>query len=180
MVRFRSLVAAALLVLVTPVAAARAQGSAESQVRTAMNGFMSALNALDATAMATYFADDITAFVPTAQTDRAEGKGAVSRIFSTFVERTKPTTAKLSLVPEAMTVEASGNLGLVTFQIREPATVRRRTFVWRKVKGNWLIAHFHASDVALVKPQHMEPAQLESRPCPDSGSEQSSCVTRKF
>jgi len=33
-------------------------------VRAAMAGFMDALNALDADRMASYFADDITAFVP--------------------------------------------------------------------------------------------------------------------
>jgi hypothetical protein len=102
--------------------------------------------------MSRYFADDISAFVPTAQTDRAQGKAAVDRIFRLFVERTKPTTATINLVPEAMEIDATSQLAVVSFQIHEPTTVRRRTFIWRNVNGRWLISHFHASDVAVPKP----------------------------
>ncbi len=152
MLRARTLLAALCLLAVAPLAALHAQGTDEAQLRRAMQGFMGALNALDAKGMSAYFADDITAFVPTAQSDRANGKGAVDRIFSAFVEKAKPTTPRLSLVPEAMQIDASPTLGVVNFQIHEPTTVRRRTFVWRKVDGRWLISHFHASDVPVAKP----------------------------
>ncbi len=90
-------------------------------VRAAMNGFMEALNALDADAMASYFADDITGFVPIAQPQRANGKAAVTAIFREFVAQTKPTTPRLHLV-------------------------NRRTFVFRRTDGKWLIVHLHASN----------------------------------
>ncbi len=113
-----------------------------------MSGFMDALNALDAERMSRFFAEDITAFVPVAQGDRVEGREAVTRIFRNYVERTRPTTPRLNLIPEDVEVIVSGDLGMVSFNIREPATrmTRRRTFVFTRSGGAWLIRHFHASD----------------------------------
>jgi uncharacterized protein (TIGR02246 family) len=145
---------AVLLCLAAGHAAAAQNGSPEAEVRAAMSGFMDALNALDADRMATFFAPDITAFVPVAQAERVEGKDAVVRIFRAFVERTRPVTSRLSLVPEDLKVEISGSLAVVTFNVRDTAAslVRRRTFVWRRVEDRWLISHFHASDLAPPRP----------------------------
>jgi ketosteroid isomerase-like protein len=126
----------------------------EAGVRAAMSGFMDALNALDANAMSSFFAEDITAFVPVAQDDRVQGRDAVTRIFRNFVARTKPATARLHLVPEDLEIQVSGNLGIVTFNIRDkaPDVTRRRTFVFVRSGNRWLIRHFHASDfVAAAK-----------------------------
>jgi ketosteroid isomerase-like protein len=122
--------------------------SDESAVRSAMNGFMDALNALDADRMSAYFADDITGFVPLAQADRVEGREAMTRIFRNFVVRTKPTTPQLNIVPEDMEVLVSGDLGVVSFNVREksPDVTRRRTFVFIRHGDRWLIRHAHASD----------------------------------
>lgn len=119
-------------------------------VRAAMDGFMAALNALDADAMASYFADDVTAFVPIAQPQRANGKAEVAAIFRSFVAQTKPTTAKLNLVPDNLIVESSGDYGLVSFEMRTPAMQNRRTFVFRRIGGKWLIVHLHASNSPLA------------------------------
>lgn len=115
-----------------------------------MSGFMDALNRLDADGMAAFFAPDISAFVPVVQAERVEGKAAVDRIFRAFVERTRPTTARLSLVPEDLEVTSTSTLAVVTFNIRNSGAgvVRRRTFVWQRTGGRWLIRHFHASDLA--------------------------------
>jgi ketosteroid isomerase-like protein len=120
----------------------------ESAVRAAMASFMDALNALDVARMDAAFTDDVTAFVPLAQPDEAVGRAAVTRIFRTFADRTRATTARLNLVPEDEQVEASATLAVVTFQIHEtsPRITRRRTFVFRRVGDTWLISHFHASD----------------------------------
>lgn len=109
---------------------------------------MSALNDLDADRMSAFFAEDITAFVPLAQADRVEGRAAVTRIFRNFVARTKPTTQRLALVPEDIEAHVSGDIGVVTFNIREkaPKVTRRRTFVFFRSGDVWLIRHFHASD----------------------------------
>jgi ketosteroid isomerase-like protein len=113
-----------------------------------MTGFLDALNALDVPRMSADFADDITAFVPSAQIDRVEGKAAVTAIFSAFAERGKAAPRATS-VPDDMRIEVSGSLAVVTFMVHDapPKPTRRRTFVWRKVGTRWLISHFHASDI---------------------------------
>lgn len=117
-----------------------------TSVREAMNGFMEALNALDVDRMSTFFADDITAFVPTAQADRINGKPAVVEVFRQFVETTRKTTSRLEIVPEDLEVDADDKTALVTFNVRSAGSVLRRTFVFRHQGGQWLIVHFHASN----------------------------------
>lgn len=138
-----------LFVLLTACASTASRGGDDAAVRAAMNGFLDALNALDADRMASYFTDDVTAFVPLAQADRADGRAAVAGIFRAFVERTKPAVGRLDIRPADMTVESSGNLAVVTFNVRERESIRRRTFVFRRTGDRWLISHFHASDFKL-------------------------------
>ena len=118
-------------------------------VQAAMTGFLDALNELDVPRMSADFADDITAFVPSAQVDRVEGKAAVTAIFSAFANRGK-TAPRATSVPDDMRIEVSGSLAIVHFMVHDapPKPTRRRTFVWRKVGKRWLISHFHASDIA--------------------------------
>lgn len=118
----------------------------EAAVRAAMADFMSALNALDADRITATFAEDATTFFPLAQPQRANGRAEIGAIFHTFVEKTKPKVDKLNLVPEDMTVETSGDMALVTFQIKGSAISARRTFVFRRIGGRWMIEHLHASD----------------------------------
>lgn len=116
-----------------------------------MSGFMDALNALDAGKMSSFFAEDITAFVPVAQADRVEGRAALTNIFQKFVDRTKPAVSRLNLVPEDLEVLVSGDLAMVSFNIREKAlnVTRRRTVIFIRREGHWLMRHMHASDFAL-------------------------------
>jgi ketosteroid isomerase-like protein len=145
----RCSIAVALLCL--SLGAARAQSADSTAVRATMVDFIDALNALDVGRMSADFADDITAFVPSAQVDRVEGKTAVVEIFRTFAERAN-TLPRTTSVPEDMRVEVSGSLAVVHFMVRgtPPTPTRRRTFVFRRVGQRWLISHFHASD--LVSP----------------------------
>ena len=146
----RSFIVVAMLL--APVdKAASAQSSDSTAVRAAMVDWLDALNALDVPRMSAGFADDITAFVPSAQVDRVEGKAAVVEIFRAFADRAK-TLPRATTVPEDMRIEASPSLAVVHFMVRgtAPAPTRRRTFVFRKVGQRWLISHFHASD--LVPP----------------------------
>jgi len=119
-----------------------------------MSGFMDALNALDAGKMSSFFAEDITAFVPVAQADRVEGRAALTTIFQKFVDRTKPTVSRLNLVPEDLEMLVSGDLAMVSFNIREKAlnVTRRRTVIFVRRDGHWLMRHMHASDFTSPKP----------------------------
>ena len=117
--------------------------SDEAGVRAAMNEVMDALNALDLPRIAAAFADDIDAFVPVAQGPRVEGKAALVKVFEGYIALQKTPT---HLVPEDMKVAVSGDVGIVSFQIKNPNVTSRRTFVFRKIGGRWLITHFHASN----------------------------------
>jgi ketosteroid isomerase-like protein len=123
-----------------------AHATSETSVREAMNGFLEALNALDVERMSAFFADDITAFVPTAKAERVDGKPAVVEVFRQFVEATRKSTSRLEIVPENLEVDANGDIGIVTFNVRSAGSVLRRTFVFRHQGGRWLIVHFHASN----------------------------------
>lgn len=136
-----------LLVLLTGAcASAPAPVANVASVREAMNGFMEALNALDVDRMAAFFADDITAFVPTAKAERVDGKPAVVEVFRQFVETTRKTTSRLEIVPEDLEVSADDKTALVTFNVRSAGSVLRRTFIFRHQGSQWLIVHFHASN----------------------------------
>lgn len=148
MMRFRA-VLFALLLLPAAVAGAAAPPSppAADAVPAAMAGFMAALNALDLEGMARFFAEDVTAFVPSAQAERAEGKAAVVEIFRRYVETTRASTPRTNLVPEDQRIDVRGETAVVSFHVRNAGTVARRTFVFRAEAGRWLISHFHASNL---------------------------------
>lgn len=110
---------------------------------------MEALNALDVEGMAQFFANDITAFVPSAQAERAEGKAVVVEIFRRYVETTRATASRTNLVPEDLRIDVQGGTAVVSFHMRSADAVARRTFVFREQGGRWLISHFHASSFPL-------------------------------
>lgn len=112
---------------------------------------MEALNRLDLEGMAGFFADDITAFVPQAQAERAEGKPAVVEIFRRYVETTRATTSRTNLVPEDLLIDVQGRTAIVSFHVRSADAVARRTFVFREQDGRWLISHFHASNFLTIR-----------------------------
>ena len=128
---------------------ASAPRSGADSVRATLDGFLSALNALDADRIASYFADDVTAFVPTAQASRLDGKAALTEVFRAYCEKTRKIRSHTNIVPENLTVEQAGSAGIVTFEVPSPASVARRTFVLRHHNGRWLISHFHASNFGL-------------------------------
>ena len=111
---------------------------------------MAALNALDLEGMAQFFAEDITAFVPSAQAERAEGKAAVVEIFRRYVETTRAATSRTNLVPEDLRIDVRGETAVVSFHVQNAGTVARRTFVFREEAGRWLISHFHASNFSVT------------------------------
>jgi len=108
-----------------------------------MSVFMDALNDLDADRLATFFADDATAFFPTIKPERIDGKAAVAQVFRDYVTA---STKKTNIVPEDLHIAQTGDLAVVTFNVHNPSAVSRRTFVWRRDKDTWRIVHLHASN----------------------------------
>jgi ketosteroid isomerase-like protein len=129
-----------VLLLVPALACASAR---DAGVRTAMAGFMDALNDLDADRIATHFADDATAFFPVVKAERLDGKAAIVAVFRDYVAA---NTKKTNIVPEDLHVTQSGDIAIVTFNVHNPSAVSRRTFVWRRDAGTWRIVHMHASN----------------------------------
>lgn len=135
-------------VLIALFACACATTQTDAPIRAAMSGFMDALNSLDADRMATYFADDITAFVPIAKGERVNGKAAIVEIFRNYSESTKKNVSRTNIVPEELRVDRYGDTAIVTFNVHNPSAISRRTFVFHRENGKWLITHFHASNTA--------------------------------
>jgi ketosteroid isomerase-like protein len=123
----------------------------DAGVRAAMSRFLTALNQLDTTTMNASFADDISAFVPTATAERVNGKAAVARIFEAFAATARARGDRLDIRPEGLSVEAVGDTGFASFTARDSSggTLSRRTFIFHQRGGRWLIVHFHASNVPL-------------------------------
>jgi ketosteroid isomerase-like protein len=112
-----------------------------------MDGFISALNALDTERIAGFLAPDITVFVPTVQPGRVSGKAKVVEIFRGYVDTTKKTVARTSIVPEDLLIELGGDVAVVSFTVQNSGSMARRTFVFRRGGEAWLISHFHASNL---------------------------------
>jgi ketosteroid isomerase-like protein len=144
---FRSISPALVLILLAGCAST--PPASEASVQVAMAGFMEALNALDTDRIASYFDDDVTAFVPRAQGERVDGKVALVKIFANYVKVTRATTSRTNLVPEDQRIDLYGDTAVVSFHLRSPDAVGRRTFVFRRRAGQWRIVHFHASSFAV-------------------------------
>ena len=141
---------AACVAVSLPFASLSAQASADSAgVSRAMMSFLDALNTLDLAGMTSFFADDVTAFVPSAQAGEVSGKAAVTEIFRVFVETSRKVANRKPAAPMGLSVQASGDLGFASFSVSTATgVVRRRTFIWKRTGSGWRIAHFHASDVS--------------------------------
>ena len=133
-----------------------------------MTEFIDALNALDVEHMSRCFTADVTAFVPAAQDGLVDGRAALTDVFRRFADRVRPTTPRLGLVPQDVRVQQGGDLAVVTFQIVEaaPRVTRRRTFVFRREGGRWLISHMHASDLVPPLPSTPPTAPSSGRRAP--------------
>jgi uncharacterized protein (TIGR02246 family) len=138
-----------LRVLLAGTLVGAAPGQDESAVRAALSRYIDALNALDAEGMAACFTEDATAFVPSAQAERVEGRPALLSIFRGFVARSGAAAPRQPVVAQDLRVDVSGDLALATFEVRRQASLNRRSFVLRRSSSGWLISHFHASDFVL-------------------------------
>jgi ketosteroid isomerase-like protein len=132
---------ALILLLVT---AGCASAPPETGAREAMAGFMAALNDLDAEGINGYFAEEASAFFPVVKAERVDGQAAIAAVFRDFVAG---TPNKMNIVPEDLRVDEYGDVAVVTFNVRNPNVISRRTFVWQRRAGAWRIVHMHASNV---------------------------------
>ena len=112
----------------------------------AMREWMTTLNSLDEARVVDAFAEDATAFFPTAKAERVDGKAAIAAVFREYFAA---NTKKTNIVPEDLRVQQFGDVAVITFNVHNPSATSRRTFVWRRDARGWRIAHMHASNTPI-------------------------------
>src|SRR5688572_21421285 len=155
----------ALAPLSSSALAARCQSSPQANVppadsdsaavRKAAEAFIEAFNNLEWEKFSRSFSDDATVFFPFSQVPRrASGRAEVEGVFKLFFDdlrKRKPGPPYQNIVPQEVMVQMLGNAAVVTFHLVGGDSVSRRTLVYQKQKGEWLITHLHASNVAKPK-----------------------------
>ena len=135
---------------------APAADPAAQDVQAAAAAFVEAFNNLDWEKFRLGFSDDATVFFPFPQFPRrASGRAEVEAIFKRFFDEARKRKAAppyLNIEPKEMQTQVLGDAAVVTFHLGEGDTAGRRTLVFQKRQGRWLIAHLHASSLARPKP----------------------------
>jgi hypothetical protein len=155
----------ALLALLAGCATANLPGSAQSGARLrseaadstsahrAAVGFIAAFDSLQWEPFRAYLAEDITMFFPFPQLPgRADGREAVERVFSRFMEAQREARTRAGrplvqgLAPRDLRVQMLGPGGaVVTFHLGAESPARRSLVLRRMAGDTWKVVHWHAS-----------------------------------
>jgi len=119
-----------------------------------INGFVKAFSSLNWEAFTAYFADNATAFFPPSAkfAYRANNKTDVLNMFRKVfgnAQKMNPATPHIDIQPEELKIQMAGTVAIASFLLHDPGMLGRRTIVWQKIKGAWLIIHLHASGIAI-------------------------------
>jgi ketosteroid isomerase-like protein len=117
--------------------------------------FLSAFRNLEWDRFTEYFADDATAFFPPSarHASRTNNKLEIMDIFKVVFENARKRRASapyLDIDPKEIKIQMSGQVAIVSFTMNDPDMLSRRTLVWAKRNGAWLIIHLHASGIPIV------------------------------
>ena len=153
--RFFAVVLAAMSFIVLSGGAVAQQPSstdsnAEEQVQQVAEAFIHAFNNLDWDAFRTSFSDDATVFFPMPglarrATGRSEVEGSFRSVFDE-VRRRRTGPPYLNIDPKDMHIQILQDAAVVTFHLEGSELLNRRTVVFQKREGRWLIVHLHASE----------------------------------
>jgi ketosteroid isomerase-like protein len=121
-----------------------AQGN--SDVRETLDGFFRAVESRDLDRITPYFEEDAQMFSPLGTYPaRLDGRAAIMEQFRAISEALKQMPTPIRIDPQEMVVREFGDIALVTFHLKLPGPLHRRSFILRKRDGRWGIAHIHAS-----------------------------------
>jgi ketosteroid isomerase-like protein len=136
-----------------------AKANPEAEVRQAVENFLEALANFDWKKFRLSFVEDATFFSPGADNFdpsrvRVNGRDAIVAVFERHLKdhprekgppylKTQPKELKIQMLGDAAAV--------ATFHLGGEKTLGRRTLVLQRQQGAWLIAHLHASSIALQK-----------------------------
>ena len=128
--------------------------SKEKEIEVALNRFLTAFENLDWQNFQKSFHADVTVFFPTPEPqyrfDRREAvEKQFQKVFSEIRSGAKSGPPYHRLIPKNLRIEMlSENDAIVTFELENEERIARRSIVFTKTDGVWLIRHLHASNVA--------------------------------
>jgi uncharacterized protein (TIGR02246 family) len=117
-----------------------------SEVRETLDGFFRAVESRDLDRITPYFEEDAQMFSPLGTYPaRLDGHAAIMEQFKAISEALKQMPTPIRLDAQELVVREFGDIALVTFHLKLPGPLHRRSFILRKRDGRWRIAHIHAS-----------------------------------
>lgn len=121
---------------------------ATEEALSTLNQFLDAVMSQKHERIMAFFNDDAQMFSPLGTYDaRLDGRGAIGKQFQTILEfiKTQPGGG-MKIEPQDIDAkELAPNVALITFHLRLPGPLHRRTFIMTKGPSGWRIQHIHAS-----------------------------------
>ena len=119
-----------------------------------LSRFNAAFSKLDLDGMMMCFTDDSTSFFPIAhRATFLDGKDEIGDAFANVISKIRAAGLDgIKLEVEDVKVQRFGDAAIATFHIRD-GDLSRRTLVLRRLHGDWLIQHLHASNAPLEETQ---------------------------
>jgi ketosteroid isomerase-like protein len=159
-VRSQSAIVMAIWLLMPVCQLAYAAKPNESDDRAAIEAFtrkfLRAFEDLDMQHFISCFADNATVFFPIPEPpERVDGKPAIQQrfehVFASIRSTAKSGPPFHHLMPENVAIQIMpGQTAVVSFQLRNPERISRRTLVLINTNGRWLILHLHASNTPIA------------------------------
>jgi hypothetical protein len=112
--------------------------------------FLISFNNLDTTKFDTFFDESVIVFFPPSvkYPYKVTGKTEVLRKFHSLFSNIRSTNAGppfLKLDPQKKDVRLEGHIAIVTFELKDPTLLGRRTLIFKRIGQKWKIIHLHAS-----------------------------------
>ena len=123
-----------------------------NEVRDTLAKFLTAVESLDIERIMPFFNEDAQMFSPMGTfPGRLDGRVAIGKQFGAILEAVKAQPGALKLEPHDIDVrELGADAALITFHLKMPGPLHRRSFVMTRNSGGWRIAHIHASIASPV------------------------------
>ena len=119
-----------------------------NEVRETLSKFLAAVESLDIERIMAFFNEEAQMFSPMGTfPSRLDGRAAIGKQFAAILEAVKAQAGgTLKLEPHDVDVrELGADAALITFHLKMPGPLHRRSFVMTRGSGGWGIAHIHAS-----------------------------------
>jgi hypothetical protein len=121
-----------------------------------LHEFIESFENLDFDRFQTFFSTDVTVFFPPSAmiNYRVEGKKNAMKVFKDFfvkVKQGKSNPPYLDISPKKLKMTLMQDVAIVTFELEKSDAISRRTIVFRKENGKFLIFHLHASKMENPK-----------------------------